>query len=107
MHYGLSPIKKGKIRILQNEYLGPHFQLSRLFQISNAIFTVNGCLEDFHVFLNAFKENRWLLGASAGHNYPRRDLFIGKPILLREGVALSPNCCFQRPPLPALGQPLN
>ena len=25
MHYGLSPIEKGKLRILQNKYLGPHF----------------------------------------------------------------------------------
>ena len=32
--------------------------------------------------LNAFKENRWLLRESAGHNYPGRDLFIGEPILL-------------------------
>ena len=25
VHYGLSLIEKGKLRILQNEYLGPHF----------------------------------------------------------------------------------
>ena len=35
VHYGLSPIEKGKLRILQNEYLGPHFLLLRLFQIRN------------------------------------------------------------------------
>ena len=41
MHYGLSPIEKGKLRILQNEYLGPHVQLSILKYLGETIWSVS------------------------------------------------------------------
>ena len=41
MHYGLSPIEKGKLRILQNEYLGPHVQLSILKYLGETIWLVS------------------------------------------------------------------
>ena len=41
LHYGLSPIEKGKLRILQNEYLGPHFQLSILKYLGETIWSVS------------------------------------------------------------------
>ena len=41
MHYGLSPIEKGKLRILQNEYLDPHFQLSILKCLGETVWSVS------------------------------------------------------------------
>ena len=41
VHYGLSPIEKGKLRILQNEYLDPHFQLSILKYLGETVWSVS------------------------------------------------------------------
>ena len=41
LHYGLSPIEKGKLRILQNEYLDPHFQLSILKYLGETVWSVS------------------------------------------------------------------